>query len=95
MAAHARLLCDDIFGAEQFRNEIIWSYQTGGRSLKYFSRKHDNILFYAKSKAHFFDITQVSTQKKEQRSNHLKREVDEQGRPYRSIVSNGKDIHIL
>ena len=90
MSAHARLLCDDIFGAEQFRNEIIWSYQTGGRSLKYFSRKHDNILFYAKSKEHFFDISQVPTHKKEQRSNHLKREVDEQGRPYRSIVSNGK-----
>jgi DNA modification methylase len=90
MSAHARMLCDDIFGADQFRNEIIWSYQTGGRSLKYFSRKHDNILFYAKSKAHFFDITQVPTHSKEQRSNHLKREVDEYGRSYRSIVSGGK-----
>ena len=70
-SAHARLLCDEVFGEEQFRNEIIWSYQTGGRSLKYFSRKHDTILFYARSKEHFFDITQVPSSRKEQRSNHL------------------------
>ncbi len=90
MVAQARLLCDDIFGAAQFRNEIIWSYQTGGRSLKYFSRKHDTILFYAKSKDHFFDITQVPSASKHSRSNHLKRHVDEDGRSYRSIKSGGK-----
>ncbi|MHC1785945.1 MAG: site-specific DNA-methyltransferase [Christensenellales bacterium] len=90
MSARARLLCDDILGREQFRNEIIWGYQTGGRSLKYFSRKHDTILFYARSKDHFFDITQVPTAKKESRSNHLKRHVDAAGRAYRTIKSNGK-----
>ena len=31
MAAHARLLCDDIFGESNFVNEIIWAYQSGGR----------------------------------------------------------------
>lgn len=90
MAAHARLICDEVFGASQFRNSIIWRYQTGGRSKKYFSRKHDTILFYARSKDHFFDITQVPTKQKKERGNHLKREVDDKGRKYRSIVSNGK-----
>lgn len=89
-SAHARLLCDAIFGEEQFRNEIIWSYQTGGRSMRYFSRKHDTILFYAKSKEHYFDITKVPASRKEQRSNHLKRHVDEDGRGYRSITTGGK-----
>lgn len=88
--ARARLLLDDIFGEDQFRNEIIWSYQTGGRSMRYFSRKHDSILFYAKSKEHFFDITQVPCSTKKERSNHLKRHVDENGRSYRSITSGGK-----
>lgn len=37
---------------EYFRNEIIWSYRTGGAGGKRFSKKHDTILFYAKSK-HF------------------------------------------
>ncbi len=89
--AHARILLDSVFGEEQFRNEIIWSYQTGGRSLRYFSRKHDTILFYANSKEHHFDITQVPTATKAERDNHLKRHVDKDGRSYRSIVSGGKE----
>ena len=35
---------------EHFRNEIVWSYRTGGASKKEFSKKHDIILFYTKSK---------------------------------------------
>ncbi len=89
-SAYARLLMDQVFGAENFRNEIIWRYQTGGRSKRYFSRKHDTILFYAKSPSHFFDITQVPSQKKAERSNHMKRLVDEKGRSYRSITTGGK-----
>ena len=89
-AARARLLMDKVFGEENFRNEIIWHYQTGGRSKRYFSRKHDNIFFYAKSPAHFFDISQVPVKKKAERSNHMKRLVDEKGRSYRSITTGGK-----
>lgn len=89
-AARARLLMDKVFGEENFRNEIIWHYQTGGRSKRYFSRKHDNIYFYAKSSAQYFDISQVPVKNKAQRSNHMKRHVDEKGRSYRSITTGGK-----
>lgn len=89
-AARARALMDEVFGRDCFRNEIIWRYQTGGRSKRYFSRKHDNIYFYAKSAAHYFDITQVPAQKKADRANHMKRLVDEKGRSYRSITTGGK-----
>ena len=45
-----RLLLDDVFGAENFRNAIIWSYRTGGASRRgSLARKHDTILLYAKS----------------------------------------------
>ena len=44
-----RCLLDDIFGAAQFRNEIIWAYDFGGRSRRQWPRKHDNILWYARS----------------------------------------------
>jgi len=49
-SAHIRLLMDEVFGAENFRNEIIWCYRSGGVS-KVFSlaRKHDVILFYSKT----------------------------------------------
>ncbi len=89
-SAHARLLCDEIFGESNFVNEIVWSYQTGGRSKQYFSRKHDNILYYGKSADRYFDITQVPSRKKKDHNNHMKRQVDEKGRSYRSIQSGGK-----
>ncbi len=39
---------DKIFGEDNFLNEIIWSYRTGGQSKKWFARKHQTILLYAK-----------------------------------------------
>lgn len=45
-----RLLLDDIFGADNFRNAIIWSYRSGGASRREsLARKHDTILLYAKT----------------------------------------------
>ena len=46
---HVRLMLDEIFGAERFLNEIIWAYDYGGRAKDRWPRKHDNILWYAKS----------------------------------------------
>ena len=90
MSAHARILCDEIFGENNFVNEIIWAYQSGGRSMKRFSRKHDVILFYRKSRKQFFDITSVPLPRSENRQNHMRRCVDEDGRTYRTIQSGGK-----
>ncbi len=48
-AAHyVRIQLDTVFGAENFLNEIIWHYRTGGVSRRWFARKHDTILVYAK-----------------------------------------------
>lgn len=51
----ARLLLDDIFGADRFLNEIIWAYDYGGRPRDKWPRKHDNILWYSKSDAWTFN----------------------------------------
>ena len=90
MSAHARLLCDQIFKENNFINEIIWAYQSGGRAKRHFSRKHDVILFYAKSKALYFDISRVAVPRKDNRSNHMRRTVDAQGRACRTIKAGGK-----
>lgn len=45
---YIRLAMDSVFGAENFRNEIVWCYGSPGRPQKWFPRKHDTILFYAK-----------------------------------------------
>lgn len=50
--AQLRLILDEIFGQNtdiNFRNEIIWSYRTGGVSKDFsMGRKHDDILLYSK-----------------------------------------------
>ena len=51
---YVRLLMDEIFGADHFVNEIVWTYKSGGASKKHFARKHDTILVYSKSKKYYF-----------------------------------------
>ncbi|MGE5529592.1 MAG: DNA-methyltransferase [Patescibacteria group bacterium] len=46
---------DGIFGYGNFVNEIIWQYKTGGTSKRRLGRKHDTILFYAKSPCYKFN----------------------------------------
>ena len=51
-----RCILDDVFGYENFRNEIIWCYKSGGSSKTNFSNKHDNMLFYSKSNNYKFNV---------------------------------------
>ena len=46
---YVKILLDEIFGMDNFRNEIIWHYRTGNLAKKQFQRKHDNIFFYSKT----------------------------------------------
>ena len=46
---YLKLVMDAVFGVQNFRNEIVWGYRTGGVSKKRWPRKHDVILCYGKS----------------------------------------------
>ena len=91
MSAQARIMCDREFGKTRFLNEIIWAYESGGRSKKTFSRKHDASLLYAKGKDYFFDLTRVPLPRGDGKRNHMARGRDEQGRMFSRITSNGKE----
>ncbi len=52
---YVKVEMDRIFGYENFVNEIIWFYKTGGTSRRHFGRKHDSILFYSKTGNYFFN----------------------------------------
>jgi len=62
---YLRIVCDQIFGADNFVNEIIWHYQTGGMSKRHFRRSHDVILFYGKTDKYEFDFMSVKTARAE------------------------------
>lgn len=43
---YLKVILDDIFGKNNFINEIVWGYATGGASKEFYGRKHDMILYY-------------------------------------------------
>ncbi len=45
---YAKVLMDQIFGRDAFKNEIIWAYDYGGRPRNRWPAKHDNILWYTR-----------------------------------------------
>ncbi|GIU69754.1 MAG: hypothetical protein KatS3mg002_0990 [Candidatus Woesearchaeota archaeon] len=51
---YVKMLMDEIFGKDNFQNEIIWSYDQGARGKERFARKHDTIFWYSMSKSHHF-----------------------------------------
>ena len=51
---HIRIMLDEVLGPDAFVNHIIWHYGLGGSSARRFARKHDDILFYAKSDDYYF-----------------------------------------
>lgn len=59
--APARLLLDELFGRQQFLNEIIWTYHGPSPIRRAFNRKHDTILAYTKSSHYIFNADAVRT----------------------------------
>ncbi len=48
-ASYIKLIMDEIFGIDNFLNEIVWCYHEREISNNHYNRKHDTILFYAKN----------------------------------------------
>lgn len=79
---HLRLILDEIFGQSNFRNEIIWHYKFRMMdSASQFNRKHDNILFYAKSASTRIKMPKEAWTKEELiRTRKQEVHIDENGR---------------
>jgi len=56
---YIKLLMDEIFGTENFRNEIAWCYTGPGRQTRDFPDKHDLILRYSKTDDYLFNADSV------------------------------------
>ena len=59
MSHYIKVLMDEIFGKQFFRNEIAWCYQGAGQSKTQFKRKHDNILFFSKTNINIFNWSDI------------------------------------
>ena len=87
---YVKLLLDDIFGKENFRNEIIWYYSTLGRPKDRFALKHDNIFYYGKSLNTFFNEKDAKIPYSQQYIDSHFRDIDEQGKKCRKRFDAGK-----
>ena len=57
---YVKIMCDMIFGRENFINELIWAYDYGAKSTRRWPTKHDNILVYAKDhRSYYFNTAEV------------------------------------
>jgi len=52
---YLKVMMDEIFGINNFQNEIVWCYKTGGATKRRFGRKHDSIFFYTKTSQYAFN----------------------------------------
>ena len=88
VAHYVKVLLDDIFGKDQFLNNVIWSYGALFKAnYSRFQRKHDDIMVYSKSPSYLYN-TQYDPYS-EGSQNHYKYE-DENGR-YRLTSTPGPD----
>ena len=90
VSAYIRLILDELFGKDNFRNEIIWYYSTLGRPDDRFALKHDSLFVYGKSKNTFFNKEGAKVPYSEEYINSHFRDVDDEGKRCRKRFDAGK-----
>lgn len=93
---YAKIILDEIFGFSPnaegagYKSEIIWHYQTGGRSYKSYARKHDTLLLYTKSAQYCFHGERIGERRGSQKRNHMRKNVATDGHITWTIRSSGR-----
>ena len=90
---YVKVMMDGIFGMNNFLNEIIWAYKSGGATGRRFARKHDTILVYAKTDGYYFRTQKERSYNRDNKPYHFKgveEFQDEEGKWYTMV--NKKDV---
>jgi len=92
VSSYLRLILDEIFDSENFRNEIIWYFENGGgRSQAWFNRKHNTLFYYSKSNSPTFNWKEAGIQRNIDEGTfggYFKNDKD--GRRYQEVRANNK-----
>ena len=56
---YMKILMDEVFGRENFRNNIVWCYTGPSGSNNFLPRKHDDILYYSKTENNEYHIQYI------------------------------------
>lgn len=90
---YVKILLDEIFGKNNFINEIVWSYQGTGEPKNAYKRKHDDIYFYSKSKEGYIFNNKGANEKISEFSRSKYNRVDEKGIAYKEIKHRDGKIY--
>jgi DNA modification methylase len=90
--SHMRLALDEIFGSEQFRNEVVWCYTTASNTGKDFPKKHDTILRFSKTDDYFFNKDAVRVEYDEKTLQNYKKGLAGSGTFYDGKVKNDEGV---
>ena len=87
--SHLRLLMDEVFGEDNFQNEVIWKYFGPNSSKKNYPKKHDTIFFYSKSSDFIFNFGACLVEYDEKAVARYDK-VDEDGKRYKVYLDKDK-----
>jgi site-specific DNA-methyltransferase (adenine-specific) len=88
-----RMILDDVFGPNNFRSEIIWSYKRWSNSQKGLLPAHQTIFFYSKSADYIFKTIYADYSESTNVDQILqKRERDEHGKAVYAKHENGDNV---
>lgn len=90
--SYIRLVLDELFGNENFRNEIIWVYTSASNPGKDFPKKHDTILRYSKSDDYTFNSDDVRVEYDEKTKSNYKEGLAGSGTFYQGKVKGTEGV---
>ncbi len=79
---YVKILMDEVFGEDNFVNEIVWCYRGMAVAENHFTRRHDSIYLYSKNENRTFNWKDVSEEFTETTIKKYKH-TDKDGRKYR------------
>lgn len=85
---YVKILMDEIFGEDNFINEIVWCYNgPGSPGMRQFNRKHDTIFWYTKSSDYCFFDQQIRVKHNEKTLENFKKGLEGSG-----FISDNYDL---
>ena len=85
---YVKILMDEIFGEENFRNEIVWCYYgPGSPGMKNFNKKHDTIFWYSNTNEYIFNDQSIRVAHDEKTLDNFKKGLEGSG-----FISDNYDL---
>jgi DNA modification methylase len=90
---YLRMVMDEVFGYNNFLNEIIWCFSQGGRPNDRFAAKHHSIFYYKKRTKHIFNAKDIKVLPEllSPKSSSSFTKKDKDGRLYKEIKGTAGD----